>query len=294
MVIDMRETTGERIFSFVNTALLTLIALITLYPFIYVISASISNPDLVITGKVFLLPKEITFESYKNVLQTPTIWLSYFNTIFYTVAGTFANMVFTILGAYALSKKRLLGRKYFNLFVMLTMWFQPGIIPFYLNLVSLHLIDTRFAIVIAFAVNVFYFVLMRTFFENVPSSLEEAAMIDGANDWWILINVYIPISMSAIATIILFYAVGRWNGYFWAMIIFRSDAKVPLQVLLKKLVVDITNSAGAEAGVDTSRSVVKETIVYATMVVSMLPMMMIYPFIQKYFVKGVMVGAIKG
>jgi len=288
----MKETKGEKIFNFINIVFLLLIAVVTLYPFIYVFSASISNPDLVITGKIVLFPKDITAEAYKTVFNTRTIWTSYANTIYYTVAGTAINMILTILGAYALSKKRLPGRKFFNLFAMFTMWFQPGIIPTYLNFVDLNLIDNRASILIGFGVNVFNFVLMRTFFESVPDSMEEVAMIDGANDFQILNKVYIPLSLSAIATITLFYAVGRWNGYFWAMVLFRSDSKVPLQVLLKKLVVDITNSAVQNS--DIGGTVTRETIVYSTMIVSILPMVAVYPFIQRYFVKGVMVGAIKG
>ena len=290
----MRETTGEKIFNIVNIFFLVLIAAITLYPFLYVFSASISNPDLVVMGKIVLLPKGVTLEAYKTVFNTPTIWTAYLNTIYYTVVGTAVNMLFTILGAYALSKKRLPGRRFLNLFVMFTMWFQPGIMPLYLNFVRLNLLDNRFSILIGFAVGVFNFILLRTFFEGVPDSMEEVAMIDGANDLQIMCRIYIPLSTAAIATITLFYAVARWNGYFWAMVLFRSDAKIPLQVLLKKLVVDVTNTAASEGGGDITRSVVKETIIYSTMFVSMLPMIIIYPFIQKYFVSGIMVGAIKG
>jgi ABC-type sugar transport system, permease component len=244
-------------------------------------------------GEVILLPKNITMEAYGIVFKTRTIWVAYLNTIFYTVFGTAVNMLLTILGAYALSKKKLPGRRFLNLFVMLTMWIHPGVIPTYLNFLELRLLDTRASILIGFAINVFNFVLLRTFFESVPDSMEEVAKIDGANDMQILWSVYIPLSVSAIATITLFYAVGRWNSYFWAMILFRSDSKVPLQVLLKKLVVDVTKTASEGAG-DIGRSSVRETVIYSTMVVSMLPMIIIYPFIQKFFVKGIMVGAIKG
>ena len=289
----MRESLSEKVFNVVNIIVLCLICVLVLYPFIYIFSASISNPELVVTGKVVFFPKDMTLASYKTVFNTPTIWTAYLNTIYYTFFGTIVNMIFTILGAYSLSKRRLPGRRFFNIFAMLTIWFQPGIIPMYLNFMELNLLDTRTAIILGFAINTFNFVLLRTFFEGVPSSMEEAATIDGANDFQILSKIYIPLSMSAIATITLFYAVSRWNGYFWAMILFRSDSKVPLQVLLKKLIVDITNSA-AQEGADTSRSVVRETVVYSTMFVSMLPMIIVYPFIQKYFVKGIMVGAIKG
>ncbi len=270
--------------------MLAVIALATLYPFVYVFSASISSADAVIRGKVLLFPKDITFESYTKVLSEKGIWIAYANTIFYTVAGVAANLFFTICGAYALSKKRLMGRTTISFFIALTMWFQAGMIPTYLNLRDMGMLDNRFTIIIAFAVTTFYVFLMRTFFQSIPEELEEASKVDGASDLQVLRLVYLPLSKAALATIGLFYAVLRWNGYFWAMIILKDENKVPLQVLLKKLIVEM--NIMDEMGDMSVFS--KETIIYATIVVSIIPIIAIYPFIQKYFVKGVMVGSIKG
>ncbi|MEF2246602.1 MULTISPECIES: carbohydrate ABC transporter permease [unclassified Paenibacillus] len=289
-MIELKQSAGEKVFSVFNYILLAAIALLTLYPFVYVLSASISSADAVIRGKVILLPSDITFESYAKVLAEKGIWIAYANTIFYTVFGVAANLLFTVSGAYALSKKRLMGRTAISFFIALTMWFQAGMIPTYLNLRDLSLLDNRFTIIIAFAITTFYVFLMRTFFQSIPEELEEAAKVDGASDLQVLRMVYLPLSKAALATIGLFYAVLRWNGYFWAMIILKDENKVPLQVLLKKLIVEM--NIMDEMGDMTVYS--KETVIYATIVVSIIPIIAVYPFIQKYFVKGVMVGSIKG
>lgn len=289
-MIELKQSAGEKVFSVFNYILLAAIALLTLYPFVYVLSASISSADAVIRGKVILLPSDITFESYAKVLAEKGIWIAYANTIFYTVFGVAANLLFTVSGAYALSKKRLMGRTAISFFIALTMWFQAGMIPTYLNLRDLSLLDNRFTIIIAFAITTFYVFLMRTFFQSIPEELEEAAKVDGASDLQVLRMVYLPLSKAALATIGLLYAVLRWNGYFWAMIILKDENKVPLQVLLKKLIVEM--NIMDEMGDMTVYS--KETVIYATIVVSIIPIIAVYPFIQKYFVKGVMVGSIKG
>lgn len=290
----MIETKGEKTFRLINYIFLGIISLAALYPFVYVLSASISSPASIVTGKVTLLPQNIRFDSYKQLLTDNTILIAYANTIYYTVVGTLASMVLTILGAYALSKKRLRGRTLFTIFITITMWFDAGMIPTYLNMKDLGLLDTRMALIIAFACNTFNIILLRSFFESVPEELEEAAFMDGAKDYRILWKIYLPLSKAALATVGLFYAISRWNGYFWAMVIIRDESKMPLQVLLKKLIVE--NSLGQEfsTAIDPTTLVSAETITYATIVVSVIPIILIYPFIQKYFVKGVMVGAVKG
>ena len=290
----MLETRGEKIFRIVNIAVLTLISIIALYPFVYVFSASISSPNDVITGKVLLFPKNITFESYSHILRDKSIWVAYGNTIYYTTIGTAVSLCLTICGAYPLSKKRLRGRKAFAFLVTLTMWFNAGMIPFYLTLRDLNLLNKRAAIIIAFACSAFNVILLRTGFESIPDEIEEAATVDGANDLQILIKIYLPLSKATIATIGLFYAVGRWNGYFWSMIIFRDESKVPLQVMLKKLIVETSMGSDYAVGLNLVAKYSVETIVYATIVASIIPILMVYPYIQKYFVKGVMVGAVKG
>ncbi|MEG2670512.1 MAG: carbohydrate ABC transporter permease, partial [Oscillospiraceae bacterium] len=282
----------EKVFGAVNYFLLSLVVLITLYPLVYVFSASISSSSAVISGEVILFPKEVTLDAYRSVLSEPNIWTAYANTIFYTVVGTAVSMLFTILGAYALSKKRLCGRTFFSFFIAFTMWFNAGIIPLYLTFRDYGLLNTRTGIILGFACNTFNVILLRTFFQSIPDALEEAANIDGANDWEILFKVYLPLSLPSLATVGLFYAVSRWNGYFWSMILLTDDMKIPLQVLLKKMIVEM--SVSEQGAGDSFATFSKETFIYATIVVSVIPMLAVYPYIQKYFVKGMMVGSVKG
>jgi putative aldouronate transport system permease protein len=290
---NVKETTGEKVILACNNVLLVIIAVIVLYPVFYILSASVSSGDALTTGKVLLWPVNFTTASYKYILSDPNIWTGYANTVLYTLAGTAVNFVFTICGAYPLSKKRLMWGDTVTKFVVFTMWFNPGMIPFYLTLKNYGLLDTRFAIIFAFALNTFNVIILRNFFSAVPHEIEEAAIVDGANDFQILIKFFLPLSLPALATVGLFYAVSRWNGYFWAMIIFKSNDKMPLQVFLKKMIVDaatITEYSTMSANVEYS----KETIIYSTIMVSVLPMLAVYPFIQKYFVKGVTIGSGKG
>lgn len=283
---------GEKIFGYVNALLIGLFAVSTLYPFIYVISSSISSGAAVSSGQVILFPKEINFSAYNNILFDKQLWIAYANTFFYTIFGTLTSLLFSITGAYALSKKRLVGRKFFNMFIAFTMWFNAGMIPFYLNLRDLNLLNSRLGILIAFACTAFNIILLRNYFESVPASLEEAARIDGANEFQILKNVYLPLSKPAVTTIALFYGISRWNGYFWAMILLTDEGKVPLQVYLKKMIVEM--DLGEEAmDIALSSAHSPETLVYAIIVVAIIPVVIIYPFIQKYFNKGLLVGGVK-
>lgn len=284
---------GSKIADFIIYAVVGLIAIICIYPFIYVLSASISSSDAVLRGDVVLFPKDITFEAYKRVLEEPGIWIAYGNTIFYTVVGTLFSMFVTICGAYPLSKKRLKGRSFFAFFIAFTMWFNAGIIPTYLNLKELGLLDTRTAIIVGFAVSTFLVFIMRSFFQSVPDSLEESAKVDGANDLQILWKIFLPLSKPALITVGLFYAVSRWNGYFWSMIVLTDDSKIPLQVLLKKLVVDMSVKEQMANSLDTTSQFSAETVIYATIIVSIIPIILVYPYLQKYFVKGTMIGGIK-
>lgn len=290
----MIESRGEKIFKIVNNILLGIMALAALYPFVYVLSASISMPHNVTTGKVLLFPIGLTFDAYKEVLGNPDIWMAYGNTIFYTIAGTILNMFLTICGGYALSKKRLRGRKLFTIFVTLTLWFDAGMIPFYLTLRNLGLLNTRTGILIAFACNAFKVILLRTNFEAIPEELEESAKVDGATDLQILTRIYLPLAKPALATVGLFYAIEKWNGYFWSMIILTDKKKMPLQVLLKKMIVENDLQSEYAAALDFTSTISAETITYATIIVSIIPIVIVYPYIQKYFVKGMMVGAVKG
>jgi putative aldouronate transport system permease protein len=203
-------------------------------------------------------------------------------------------MVITVLGAYPLSKKRFMGGKFIMVAVSFTMWFSAGIIPFYLTLKQLGLTDSRLGIILPFACSAFYVILLRSYFQSIHESIEESAKIDGANDFLILWRIVLPLSVPALLTIALYYAVERWNGFFWAMVLLKDDGKMPLQVMLRKLIVDMTAMNNELTGGMETRSLSKETVTYATIVVSIVPIVLVYPYIQKYFVKGIMVGAVKG
>lgn len=290
----MIESRGEKVFKVANSIILALISIAALYPFVYVLSASISMPYNVVTGKVLLLPKGFTFDAYRQVLGNPEIWLAYGNTIFYTVVGTAVSMLFTICGAYALSKRRLRGRKWFTIFITLTLWFDAGMIPFYLTLRDLGLLNSRTGIIIAFASDAFKVILLRTSFEALPDELEESVKVDGGNDFHVLWHVYLPLIKPALATVGLFYAIERWNGYFWSMIMLTDMNKIPLQVLLKKMIVENNIQSEFASALDFASTVSAETVTYATIIVSILPIVLVYPYIQKYFIKGMLVGAVKG
>lgn len=282
---------GERSFNLVVNIIGVLLSLLCLYPIIYVLSASFSRPLFVENGTVTLLPVGTTLDSYREAFKKPGLWMSYANTIFYTVVGVAVNMAFSTTMAYALSKKRLVFRKFFTLFCVFTMWFSAGIIPLYMTFRDLHLLDTRFAILFGFSINTYNLIIMKSFFEQVPSSLEEAAFIDGASNLRIFAQVYLPLSKPALATVGLFYAVNRWNSYFWAMNLLTSDSKLPLQVLLKKLIVDKVANETEAAIVTASSTWSPTTVIYAIIIIAIVPMLVAYPFIQKYFKTGLTIGA---
>ncbi len=288
----IKRSVGEHIFDTINVILLLGIAFVTLYPFWYVIIASVSNPMMVSAGKVFWWPVGFEFASYMKVFNLPYIWTSYGNTIMISVGGTVLSMILTMLAAYPLSKKRLPGRTFFTWMMLITMWFSAGMMPTYLNLKNLGLLNNRLTLVIMGAISGFYVVLMRTYFESISDSLEESAKMDGANDWTVLFQIYVPLSVPCLMTIALYYFVAKWNSYFWAMIIIKDEWKLPLQVLLKKLIVQTQLTAEMEDV--SSNTTNQQTIIYATIVLASLPMIILYPFVQKFFVKGIMIGAVKG
>ena len=289
----MKKTLGEKIFDTCNIILMLIIVFVSLYPLWYVLVASFSKGIHVTNGKVIWWIKEFTWDAYKTMFDDGKIFVAYGNTIFYSIVGVIVNLILTAFGAYALSKQRLRGRSMINKIILLSMWFNAGMIPTYIGFRNLGLMNTRLAVILCGAISTYYVILMRTYFESIPDAMEEAAKIDGANDFKIFTTVYLPLSTASIMTIGLYYFVARWNAYFWAMLLLRDENKIPLQVLLKKLVVEMTQNNSELGQIDytiTSR----ETTIFATIVVSTLPMIIIYPFIQKFFVKGVMIGAVKG
>ncbi len=288
------QSRGEKIFNVAMIVIGVIISLVALYPLYYTLIASVSKPLFVEDGSVMFAPKSLTFESYRQAAAKPGIWVAYANTIFYTVAGVLVNMFFTTTMAYALSKKRLGFRKFFTLFTVFTMWFSAGLIPLYMTFRDYGLLNTRSSIIFGFAVNTYNLIILKSFFEQVPESLEEAAFMDGASNLRIFTTIYLPLSKPALATVGMFYAVNRWNSYFWAMNLIRDDDKMPLQVLLKKLIVDrVANET--EAAIITHESMSSPTtVIYAIIILAIIPMMIAYPFVQKYFKSGLTIGAVKG
>ena len=288
------ESKGEIFFDIIISIIGVLLILIALYPIYYVFIASISRPLYVETGDVMFSPVMATFESYKEAFKTPYLWTSFGNSIFYTFFGVLVNMAFSTTMAYALSRPRLIFRKFFTLVAVFTMWFSAGIIPMYLNFRDFGLLNTRVAILFGFCINTYNMIILKSFFEQVPASLEEAAFIDGASDFRIFGQIYLPLSKPSLATVGLFYAVTRWNGYFWPMNLLTSDNKVPLQVLLKKLLVDRTANEMESAIITAETLSSQTTVIYALIIIAIIPMVIVYPFIQKYFKSGITIGANKG
>lgn len=286
-------TTGDRVFIAFAYIMIFLVICVTLYPFIYVISSSLSAPDAVMRGEIWLLPKGINLNSYKRVFQEPEVWTSYGNTIWYVVVGTLVNLIMTTLTAYPLSRPEFSGRSWIMMLIAFTMFFSGGMVPLYLVVQSLGLIDSRWALVIPVALSTWNLVIMRTSFEAIPSSLYEAATIDGCSEPQMLIKICLPLSKSILAVMVLFYAVGHWNSYFSAMLYLNDANKYPLQMLLRKILIQYDQDDMMMDVLD-GRDAIGQTIRYATIIVSVLPIIMVYPFLQKYFAKGVMVGAIKG
>lgn len=291
----------DRIFQTSVYLFLTLALVIVLYPLIYIVSASISDPQAVNSGEMLLFPKGITFEGYRTIFENESIWRGYANTIFYTALGTLVNLIVTIPCAYALSRDDFSGKKLFTKFMVVTMFLSGGLIPTYLIVKNLGMINTVWALIIPNAASVYNIVVTRTFFQStIPRELEEAATIDGCNDIKMFIKVILPLSLPIIAVMALFYGVGHWNGYFSALIYLSDRALYPLQMVLREILVlqDMaSNSVGMNSSMAEfaySKQQLVQVIQYGVMIVSTLPIIVVYPFLQKYFVKGMMVGSVKG
>lgn len=288
---------GDRIFNLINYTLLTLLTLIVLYPLVFVLSASISNPEHVLRGEMWLIPKGFNLDAYTKIFQNKDILLGYSNTILYTVIGTALNVVMTICAAYPLSRRDLAGRGLVTGLIVFTMFFGGGLIPTYLLIKNLNMLDTLWAMIIPNAVSVWNIIIMRTFFQqSIPGELQESAMIDGCTHIQTLLRIVLPLSMPIIAVMVLFYAVGHWNSYFNALIYLTTKEKFPLQLILREILIQ---SDSGEFVKLTSESAVRmkmsvEGLKYAVLVVANLPMLILYPFLQRYFVKGIMIGALKG
>ena len=289
--------TSELIFKVISYTLLCVFSLACLYPFVYAISASISGAHAVDYGKVVLFPKDIQFQAFARMFNDNMFWNSYSNTLFLTFYGTIWALFVAILGAYALSKKRLLFRRFFNFFLVFTMLFSAGLVPQYLNYLdtkdifnAMGIMDDKWLVVIAMGMAAMNIILLRNAFEGVPSEIEEAAIVDGATEFQVLSKVYIPMSKSTIATVALFFAISRWNGYFWARQMISNTNEHPLQVFIRLRLEEFTDPDYMTGWAEPYSS---DSVIYALIVCSIVPILIIYPFIQKYFAKGVNMGGVK-
>lgn len=295
--MKINETKSDKIFDTIVFSLMLVVLLIVIYPLYFVVIASISNPTDVNLGNVMFVPKGITFEGYKKVFTYSEIWVGYRNSIFYTVIGTMINLTLTLTAGYALSRRDLVGRKGIMLFLIITMFFSGGIIPSYFLIKNLKMLNTIWALLIPGAVSVYNLIIARTFLENnIPEELYEATSIDGGSHTRFFRSVVLPLSKSVIAVLALYYAVFHWNSYFNAMMYVKKSSLYPLQIVLRNILISsdlalemIQENQQAMAQVDNI-----ELMKYSAIIVSSLPVLMIYPFVQKHFVKGVMIGAVKG
>ncbi|PZD96019.1 carbohydrate ABC transporter permease [Paenibacillus sambharensis] len=288
----------ELLFQVVLFAVCSLIFLVIAYPLYFIIIASVSDSTLVSTGKVYLFPKGFSLFGYKEIFQDERIWTGYRNTLFYTVFGTLVNLLFTLPAAYVLSRREFRARRFIMLAFVVTMFFNGGLIPTYLLMKDLHLTNTFWVFILPFSVNVFFLIIARTFFEtSLPRELYEAAAIDGCSHFRFFFQVAIPLSRALVAVIGLYYLVGHWNDFFTALIYIRDNNLQPLQIILRDILLsNQVFSSGAGTGGDAGGYAQRyaDQIKYGVIIVSTLPILVLYPFIQKYFDKGVMIGSIKG
>lgn len=294
-----RRTRGDRIFDAVNLTLLIIIGLVVLYPLYFVVIASISDPNVVNKGQVILYPKGATLLGYQKLFQDKNIWTGYGNTIFYTVCGTLLNILVTIGAAYPLSRRDLVGRKVLMKYFIFTMYFSGGLIPLYIQVGQMGLYNTRWVLIILGMLSVYNMIITRTFFEtSIPDEMLEAAKLDGCSDLRFFVSIVLPLSHAILAVLTVYYAVGHWNQYFNALIYVSKQEYYPLQIVLREILIQsrqteavVTEGQIAEL---IERNKYAELIKYGVIVVSSLPVMIMYPFAQKFFVKGVMLGAVKG
>jgi len=293
----IRDARPDAIFNTVSFILMILIIIAISYPLYFVIIASISSPNAVNSGQVLLWPKDLTVAGYKKILEYEPLWTGYANSLLYTIAGTVINLLFTIPAGYALSRKKLRGRKFLMLLFAITMFFGGGMIPTYLVIRKLGLLDTIWVMLLPGACSVYNIIVTKTFMENsIPEELLDASRIDGCNDFQTFASVVLPLSMPIIAVMTLFYAIGHWNSYFDALLYLNDPGKFPLQMVLRELLLQNQVSSGMTSGNMSSiaeRAQLAEQMKYGIIIVATLPMMVMFPFVIKHFKKGVMVGSIK-
>lgn len=289
---------SDRIFDIVNTIVMALIFLIVAYPLYYVVIASVSDPNLVNSGEVILTPKGFNLDAYEHILTNQNILTGYLNSIIYTLVWTVLAVCITVPAGYALSRKDLPHRKLCTLFFVFVMYFQGGLVPTYLVVKDLKLLDTMWAVILPTCLSVYNLIVCRTYFEGTLSDeLLDAARVDGATNLQFFFKIALPLSKALVAIMVLFYAVQQWNSYFDAMIYLNTKSKFPLQVVLKDILIQAQmNSSGAFGDAESVAAMqrIAELVKYSSIVAASLPMLILYPFVQKYFVKGIMIGAVKG
>ncbi len=291
----IKRSEGEKIFDIINVFLMVLLIIMTLYPILHVLFASISSPAKLMQHRGLLLkPLGLEFGAYQLVFKNPMIVKGYANTFFYVTVGTALNLFMTTLGAYVLSRKGVMLKNALMFLIVFTMFFQGGLIPSYLLVQNIGLANKRWALIFPVAMSAWNLIIMRTSFMGIPDSIEESARMDGAKDFTILFRIIVPLSIPVIAVMILFYGVSHWNSWFQAMIYLRNRELYPLQLILREILIanDMTRMLTDVGNID--KEPVGETIKYATIIIATLPVLFVYPFLQKYFVKGIMIGALKG
>ncbi|MCK0471764.1 carbohydrate ABC transporter permease [Halalkalibacter sp. APA_J-10(15)] len=293
----IKRTKEDKIFDVINISLLTIMLLAILYPLYFIVIASISNPDRIFAGDVWLYPLEVTFEGYTRIFQDGKIWIGYKNTIIYTVIGTILNVTLTLTAAYALSRKDFYGRNFFMIMFVFTMFFSGGLIPTYLIVQNLGMVNTMWAMIIPKAVAIWNIIVARTFFQaTIPNEMLEAAKVDGCSNTKFFLKIVLPLSKPIIAVMVLFYAVGHWNSYFDALVYLNNESLYPLQLILRNILIQNEAAATMVSDLDSvaAQQRIADLIKYGVIIVGSLPLLIVYPFIQKYFVQGVMIGGIKG
>lgn len=289
----MKVSKGYKVFTVFNIILMILFVVATLFPFLNIVAQSFSSENFINSGQVTLFPRGFNLDTYKVVVKDKMFWINYRNTIMYTVLGTVISLFMTTIFAYVLSKEKLLGRKFFTAFATFTMFFNGGMIPNYVLIRSLGWLNEIWAVIIPGAISIYNMLIMRSFFQNLPDSLEEAAEIDGLNTYGILLKIVLPLSKPILATMTLFYAVGYWNDWFNAFLYFDKKELFPVQIYLRNMIKGAT-SGNATGGTDADNAQqVQANIKAVTMVLTVLPILTVYPFVQKYFVSGIMLGSVK-
>jgi putative aldouronate transport system permease protein len=293
-----QQNASDKLFNVITVVLCALIFIIVIYPIYFIIIASFSNSTMVNQGQVIFFPKGFSFYGYQQIFKEDRIWTGYKNTIIYSVLGTGVNLLFTLPAAYALSRREFKARRVIMALFTFTMFFSGGLIPTFVLIKNLHMIDTIWAMIIPFSVNVFNLIICRTFFESsIPESLYEAAILDGCSHFKYFLRIVIPLSKAVVSVIFLYYLVGHWNDFFNGLIYINKDNLKPLQIILRNILLSnqvFTSGSAGTGGAGGYAQQYADQVKYGVIIVSTLPMLIVYPFIQKYFEKGVMIGAVKG